>query len=58
MGQAERLAKDAGATTLRFDTHPAFGALHRFYARLGYQRRGVVTWRDDDQLLCWEKSLS
>ena len=58
MGQAERLAKDAGATTLRFDTHAWIGALHRFYARLGYQRRGVVTWRDDDQLLCWEKSLS
>lgn len=58
MAQAERLAQDAGAAVLRLDTHPTFEALHRFYERCGYERRGMFTWRDDDQLLCWEKALA
>ena len=58
MAQAERFAGGAGAAALRSDTHPAFDALHRFYERCGYERRGFVAWRDDDSLHCWEKTLA
>ena len=58
MAEAERLAHDAGAAVVRLDTHPTFDALHRFYERCGYERRGLVTWRDDDSLLCWDKGLA
>ena len=44
MAQVERLAVENGCKAIRFDAAANNTALMRFYDRLGYERRGVITF--------------
>ena len=54
MERIEKIAEEMNCFSVRLDIIEKHVKLQDFYGRLGYQRRGIVKFRDD-LLLCLEK---
>ena len=48
VNEAERIARDAGAESVRADTHPGNIPMRRMLARLGFTECGVIMLQKDD----------
>jgi GNAT superfamily N-acetyltransferase len=53
----EQMAVEKGFRTVRFDAYYRAEKLLAFYTRLGYERRGLITIKDDQSVVCFEKGL-
>jgi GNAT superfamily N-acetyltransferase len=54
MMQCEKIAKEMHCSAVRLDAVEKHVALINYYEKLGYQRRGIIGFRDD-VLVCFEK---
>jgi GNAT superfamily N-acetyltransferase len=55
--QADRIAQEQGYAALRFDAVAYHPTLLAFYDRLGYERRGLLSFSSGRDIVCYERTF-